>query len=581
MGIFVFVDFRFLPRILSCLFTFHVLVIPVLPVQNYRCTFTLLIKIVKFQFVLLLPLFNMLLHPPENFLDTPGEPPVPWIRWQKIFKNYFTASGFDDSEKVPDTRQVAIALHCLGIEGQRMYYATITEQAKNITELFNQLDSLFGQVNLAAERNKFRCRKQRQDESIRMYVASLRELASNCNFKTFEDEMIRDQIIEHSYNPRIKQKLVSKTYSLKECIQIAQELEEGIKAAAQIDKQPTESHSVHYASSQCWGPGNSMKPKSSMPTNIKTSSFPVRTQAPKNFTTPRGRSCNRCGSTQHLANFSQCPARKAQCRVCKKIGHYGKICKSRSNQQVGLVDTYMCDDANEHNDPPLGSDTREHIQILYVNASQTHYMYKTIHVNGKPVSLIVDTVATISLLNYESYVSDFQNCKLLPPDIKLVMFNGQNIDTKGYFVANAQHNDKIVQCKFYVTKQGCNILGLDLFKSLNLSVSAENVHFLKSDCILDNHLYSEMFSGIGTVKGFQHKCELLPNASPVVHKQRPVPFAMIPLVEQEVEKLLSAKIIEKVEHSRWVSPVVLARKPNGSLRLCVDLRSVNKNIVPV
>ena len=108
-------------------------------------------------------------------------------------------------------------------------------------------------------------------------------------------------------------------------------------------------------------------------------------------------------------------------------------------------------------------------------------------------------------------------------------FNGLNNDTKGYFVRSDQPNYKIVQCKFYVTKQGCDILGLDLFKSLNFLVSAENVHFLKSDCILDKQSYSEMFSGIGTVKVFQHKCELLPNVSPVVHKQRPIPFAMIPL----------------------------------------------------
>ena len=107
-----------------------------------------------------------------------------------------------------------------------------------------------------------------------MYVASLRELASNCNFKTFEDEMIRDQIIEHSYNPRIKQKLVSKNLLFEGMYTIAQELEEGIKAAAQIDKQPTESHSVHYASSQRRGLGNPMKPKTSMPTNTKNFQFP-------------------------------------------------------------------------------------------------------------------------------------------------------------------------------------------------------------------------------------------------------------------------------------------------------------------
>ena len=78
-----------------------------------------------------------------------------------------------------------------------------------------------------------------------------------------------------------------------------------------------------------------------------------------------------------------------------------------------------------------------------------------------------------------------------------------------------------------------------------------------------------------------HKCNVLPNTVPVVQKQRPIPFALQSLVQTEIDKLLSADIIEKVEHSSWVSPVVTARKPGGGLRLCVDLRAVNKCIEPV
>ena len=64
-------------------------------------------------------------------------------------------------------------------------------------------------------------------------------------------------------------------------------------------------------------------------------------------------------------------------------------------------------------------------------------------------------------------------------------------------------------------------------------------------------------------------------------KQRPIPFALQSQVQEEIDKLLDSDIIEKVEHSYWVSSVVLAPRPNGGLRLCVHLRQVNKCIEQV
>ena len=87
-----------------------------------------------------------------------------------------------------------------------------------------------------------------------------------------------------------------------------------------------------------------------------------------------------------------------------------------------------------------------------------------------------------------------------------------------------------------------------------------------------------MFQGIGCEKGFQHKCEMLPDSYSVVHKQRTFPFALLTQVQADVDKLLAEGIIEKVDHSNWVRPVVIARHPGGGIRLCVDLRYVNKCI---
>lgn len=50
-------------------------------------------------------------------------------------------------------------------------------------------------------------------------------------------------------------------------------------------------------------------------------------------------------------------------------------------------------------------------------------------------------------------------------------------------------------------------------------------------------------------------------------------------VSKELDKLVAAYIIEPIEASDWVSPIVVARRSNGKIRLCVDSRHLNSNIV--
>jgi len=51
---------------------------------------------------------------------------------------------------------------------------------------------------------------------------------------------------------------------------------------------------------------------------------------------------------------------------------------------------------------------------------------------------------------------------------------------------------------------------------------------------------------------------------------------LFPIIEKEVKKLLDAKIIILLRYSEWVANIVHLRKKNGEIRLCVDLRNMNK-----
>ena len=61
---------------------------------------------------------------------------------------------------------------------------------------------------------------------------------------------------------------------------------------------------------------------------------------------------------------------------------------------------------------------------------------------------------------------------------------------------------------------------------------------------------------------------------PIRQRVRRVPFAQHDIIEQELDKMLDAGVIEP-STSPWASPVVLVTKKDGSTRFCVDFRRLN------
>ena len=62
---------------------------------------------------------------------------------------------------------------------------------------------------------------------------------------------------------------------------------------------------------------------------------------------------------------------------------------------------------------------------------------------------------------------------------------------------------------------------------------------------------------------------------------RRTPFRLREKVDKKLDKLLAYGIIEPVMNgpTRWVSPLVVAPKPDGDVCVCVDLRHANEAIV--
>ena len=55
-------------------------------------------------------------------------------------------------------------------------------------------------------------------------------------------------------------------------------------------------------------------------------------------------------------------------------------------------------------------------------------------------------------------------------------------------------------------------------------------------------------------------------------RPRPIPYALKKAVENEIHRMEREDVLEAVDHSDWVHPVVPVMKSDGSVCLCVDLK---------
>ena len=88
-------------------------------------------------------------------------------------------------------------------------------------------------------------------------------------------------------------------------------------------------------------------------------------------------------------------------------------------------------------------------------------------------------------------------------------------------------------------------------------------------CDKFKHLFSE---GLGSSTTFKAHLYLKEHSIPRFHKPRPVPFAKLEEVQQELERLEQAGVITPVKTSDWAAPIVIVNKPNGSVRICGDYK---------
>ncbi len=255
--------------------------------------------------------------PLEPFKPNSG---VDFEEWEERLSMYFVSQGITE-----ELKQRATLLTYLSPEGYTLVKNLLhpskptEETLENIVKKLKE--HLLPPTNPITERFKFYSRYRHEGERISDFVADLRQIARNCEFKDLLEENLRDRIVCGVNNEAIQKKLLAhgRDLTYKKAIDSALAME-----LASVQSAGLKSSTMHRREVEVnkiddkVGHGNAATANAS------------------------GRMCFRCGSKFHLANT--CKFKESECYTCHRKGHVSRVCRSTDAK---LLDSEKPDEAGE------------------------------------------------------------------------------------------------------------------------------------------------------------------------------------------------------------------------------------------
>ncbi|XP_037872900.1 uncharacterized protein K02A2.6 [Bombyx mori] len=470
-------------------------------------------------------------------------------KWTQQYDIYMIASGTEGDEKIKDKQKKAIYLHCLGAEALTIYNGFKNKEKLSYVEVkqkFNEYCSPPG--NETFSRHVFFSRKKRDGESFDEFFCTLRKLAGDCGFADLEESLIRDQIILGLNDAKLTERLLKEsTLTLDSCMKICKVAESAAKQVQVMTEKTVEAVTRKQES------------RSRMPNQNKTS-FNNKQHLGKSAEGSvrlKNNNCERCGGVH---SHRSCPAFGRRCAKCNRYGHYMQMCRT-----VGAV--YVSDD---------DSDDSLVVGSVTVGQVDTEDWIVEAKVRGQKMKFKVDTGSQVNILT--SAIVKKLDLKMTETCTKLKNFDGSTIETVGMTKTIVKFNKKKYVLDFYVVKfKTTNVLSYKAAVQLGLINKVENIS--KEYVVQDIGEYKDLFHGLGKLN-YVYKIKLTDNCAPVVEPPRKIPFKLVDKVKNELDRLEQLDVIKKVqEPTEWVNSMVIVKKSQDKIRLCLDPQNINKCII--
>lgn len=425
--------------------------------------------------------------------------------------------------------------------------------------------------NLTLKHFQFRQLCQERNESFSAFALRIEQEAKHCMFScesrecTGEMVSIRDQIVIGLQNEEIRQEALKNSWNLKELRANGTRLESAFRGAATISGEASVNKIGKY----------SFK-------NFKNEKEAKKSSNQKSV------DCYFCGNnvsslTKHL---TQCPAKSVKCHKCGKLGHFAKVCRSKTEVKEVKV---------EVESDPDNEDTIYNVNIFRVTQKGeplgSDFNVELI-VNNTFDKILADTGAKISVCGVKEAKKWNILNKMVPANVKLKPYNSLPISVLGVSRCAVSFGKTSVPIRWHIIEQDCEpILAGKAAEQLGIIRFATQPNILQPMNMIQSEQKSEVqnivkehcsvFQGTGKLKNHQVILYVDKSVKPVVEPARTIPYHQQDRVDEIIKEMIQEDIIEERPQGTqvsWISNVVVAPKSDGDLRITIDARNLNKAI---
>lgn len=196
----------------------------------------------------------------------------------------------------------------------------------------------------------------------------------------------------------------------------------------------------------------------------------------------------------------------------------------------------------------------------------------------KAVKFKLDTGAQANVIPYSLLQRLGKRNMIKPTNVKLSTYTGNKIAVKGKCNWMVKYKKKSFVLEFIVVKSEAKpILGIQACEEMGLIKRVMTLNKSGEMDILKE--YADVFEGIGCLEG-EHTIRIDDSVTPKIHPPRKVPVTLREKLKAELNRMEKMKVIAKIEEpTQWVNPIVIVEKSNGQLRICLDLRDLNRAVM--
>lgn len=276
--------------------------------------------------------------------------------------------------------------------------------------------------------------------------------------------------------------------------------------------------------------------------------------------------CEFCQKPGHTE--AECRSKNVTCYICNKKGHMARSCPDKNNksrQQAENKEVKSC------NGTPAFKLMFKQVKIISVN-----------------INALVDTCSDVTIIQEDFFKSLKPVPEIIPSEVKLTGFGNTAITPLGAaeVCITTEDTDVSVTLKCEIVSSRVSnvpvLLGKDLLGQINVFIEKGRVKFEKP-AEVNNIFTIEADALVDKIP--QDIQKLIDDYKPNPNFKTDIETSIVLKSDERVyqnPRRLAEWLLKKIisqSSPEYASPIVLAKKKDLSLRLCIDYRRLNKNIV--